>query len=329
MILQDNISFKNKNNEKNNNKNLESLSIYNKNDINNSKNCITSYINSKKKNLNKNMKININQFEINKGPAFSTNINKEKYEENSTKNNKLNIFNDNDTLKHQFITPTKNIYNKSQSFYPISKFMKKNISYGYFSSSNIKSNILLKNFLMQINMQKYYSILKLNGFDNINLLIEQMRTSIPIKDSELKNAGISMPGDRAKILIRLEEKGNLFPFPVPKNVYYSLEDINDIHGDNNIINLKRWLNEFKMENYLNNFIKNGYHTVELFLFQMISKNPIDNDILQYEIGIEKIGHRSRILSILKEESKNIQEKLEKKEYVNITDETKNCGCYII
>ena len=62
---------------------------------------------------------------------------------------------------------------------------------------------------------------------------------------------------------------------------------------------------------------------------MISKNPIDNDILQYEIGIEKIGHRSRILSILKEESKNIQEKLEKKEYVNITDETKNCGCYII
>ena len=329
MILQDNISFKNKNNEKNNNKNLESLSIYNKNDINNSKNCITSYINSKKKNLNKNMKININQFEINKGPTFSTNINKEKYEENSTKNNKLNIFNDNDTLKHQFITPTKNIYNKSQSFYPISKFMKKNISYGYFSSSNIKSNILLKNFLMQINMQKYYSILKLNGFDNINLLIEQMRTSIPIKDSELKNAGISMPGDRAKILIRLEEKGNLFPFPVPKNVYYSLEDINDIHGDNNIINLKRWLNEFKMENYLNNFIKNGYHTVELFLFQMISKNPIDNDILQYEIGIEKIGHRSRILSILKEESKNIQEKLEKKEYVNITDETKNCGCYII
>ena len=329
MILQDNISFKNKNNEKNNNNNLESLSIYNKNDINNSKNCITSYINSKKKNLNKNMKININQFEINKGPTFSTNINKEKYEENSTKNNKLNIFNDNDTLKHQFITPTKNIYNKSQSFYPISKFMKKNISYGYFSSSNIKSNILLKNFLMQINMQKYYSILKLNGFDNINLLIEQMRTSIPIKDSELKNAGISMPGDRAKILIRLEEKGNLFPFPVPKNVYYSLEDINDIHGDNNIINLKRWLNEFKMENYLNNFIKNGYHTVELFLFQMISKNPIDNDILQYEIGIEKIGHRSRILSILKEESKNIQEKLEKKEYVNITDETKNCGCYII
>ena len=329
MILQDNISFKNKNNEKNNNNNLESLSIYNKNDINNSKNCITSYINSKKKNLNKNMKININQFEINKGPTFSTNINKEKYEEKSIKNNKLNIFNDNDTLKHQFITPTKNIYNKSQNFYPISKFMKKNISYGYFSSSNIKSNILLKNFLMQINMQKYYSILKLNGFDNINLLIEQMRTSIPIKDSELKNAGISMPGDRAKILIRLEEKGNLFPFPVPKNVYYSLEDINDIHGDNNIINLKRWLNEFKMENYLNNFIKNGYHTVELFLFQMISKNPIDNDILQYEIGIEKIGHRSRILSILKEESKNIQEKLEKKEYVNITDETKNCGCYII
>ena len=334
MILQDNISFKNKNNEKNyintfDNNNLENLSIYNKNDINNSKKYITSYINSKK-NLNiKNMKININQFEINKGPTFSTNISKEKSEEKSIKNNKLNIFNNNGRINHQFITPTKNINSKSQNFYPISKFMKKNVCYGNFSSSTIKSNILLKNFLMQINMQKYYTILKMNGFDNINLLIEQMRTNIPIKDSELKNAGIDIPGDRAKILIRLEEKGNLFPFPIPKNVYYSLEDNTDIHGDNNIINLKRWLNEFKMENYLNNFIKNGYHTVELFLFQMISKNPIDNDILQYEIGIEKIGHRSRILSILKEESKNIQERLEKKECINITDETKNCGCYII
>ena len=334
MILQDNISFKNKNNEKNyintfDNNNLENLSIYNKNDINNSKKYITSYINSKKNLKIKNKKININQFEINKGPTFSTNISKEKSEEKSIKNNKLNIFNNNGRINHQFITPTKNINSKSQNFYPISKFMKKNVSYGNFSSSTIKSNILLKNFLMQINMQKYYTILKMNGFDNINLLIEQMRTNIPIKDSELKNAGIDIPGDRAKILIRLEEKGNLFPFPIPKNVYYCLEDNTDIHRDNNIINLKRWLNEFKMENYLNNFIKNGYHSVELFLFQMISKNPIDNDILQYEIGIEKIGHRSRILSILKEESKNIQERLEKKECINITDETKNCGCYII
>ncbi len=178
-------------------------------------------------------------------------------------------------------------------------------------------------------MKKYYLILKNNGLDDLNLLIEQMRTNLPIKDSELKNAGINLPGDRAKILIRLEEKGNLFPFSVPKNVYYTIDKNVNINEDEKIINLKRWLKEFKMENYLNNFINNGYYSVELFLFQMISKNPINNNILQFEIGIEKIGHRSRILSILKEQSKNIEEILERKKDINLMDGTRNCGCYII
>ena len=127
----------------------------------------------------------------------------------------------------------------------------------------------------------------------------------------------------------LEEKGNLFPFSVPKNVYYSLKDKNiNIEKDENIIELKRWLKEFKLENYLDNFIKNGYHSIELFLYQMISKNPIDNDILKNEIGIEKIGHRSRILSILKEESRNMENKLGNKEPINFSDETKNCDCFL-
>ena len=212
------------------------------------------------------------------------------------------------------------------------KPIKKHISQKFLLSSNNKSNLLLRNFLSQINLQKYFSILKINGFDNINLLIEQMKTNVPIKDSELKKAGIKIPGDRAKILIRLEEKGNLFPFNVPKTVYYSVNNNinkNSLDEDKIIINLKKWLKEFKMENYLNNFIQNGYHSVELFLFQMISKNPIDDDILQFEIGIEKIGHRSRILSILKEESKNIIEKLEKTEnIINFKDDNQNCGCSI-
>ena len=105
-------------------------------------------------------------------------------------------------------------------------------------------------------------------------------------------------------------------------------DDNKKNKDENIIGLKRWLKEFKLEEYLDNFIKNGYHSVELFLYQMISKNPINNNILHSEIGIEKIGHRSRILSILKEESKKMKEKLEKKEPINFKDETQNCKCFV-
>ena len=279
---------------------------------------------------------NIMPYINSKNQMFTTNKNKETDNKkateialNSTNNNSHHNIFSNKTQKYQFITPDKSKINKNKSFYQVTKFIKKKVTHKFLSSSSNKSNLLLKNFLSQINLKKYYLILKNNGLDDLNLLIEQMRTNLPIKDSELKNAGINLPGDRAKILIRLEEKGNLFPFSVPKNVYYTIDKNVNINEDEKIINLKRWLKEFKMENYLNNFINNGYYSVELFLFQMISKNPINNNILQFEIGIEKIGHRSRILSILKEQSKNIEEILERKKDINLMNGTRNCGCYII
>lgn len=44
-----------------------------------------------------------------------------------------------------------------------------------------------------------------NGFDDLNLLISQMKTDLAINDLNLKDVGISLPGERAKILIKLED----------------------------------------------------------------------------------------------------------------------------
>ena len=319
-------------------KKINTDSSSNNNNINNinSKNKIISYLNLKKNYFtinnsddsswgNSNKKIEL------KSPSC---INKDKA--NGILNIKLSFNNNNNnsrTHSYNDVNENDNISNKNLSIFNSSKFKKKNISHKFILSTNNnlgnQANILLRNFLSQINMQNYYMNLKLNGFDNINLLIEQMKSESPIKDSELKKAGIIIPGDRAKILIRLEEKGNIFPFDVPKNVYYCLNENIDISEDENINKLKNWLEKFNMENYLNNFIMNGYYTVELFIFQMFSKNPIDNGILEFDIGIDKIGHRSRILSILKKESKIFGEKIKHyEESLDIKDDVKNCGCLI-
>ena len=321
------------------NENGNNITTYSKKKIKNNVNTesnIISYLYKKKdynSYHNKNdIKFNFTEFSRKKGPTLYKNKEKlievENLYSNHINNNKTHSYN-------KFLNSSKSTINNSKASNPLSQFIKKNISHKFLISPNEvntnKSNLLLRNFLSQINMEKYYNILKINGFDNINLLIEQMKSDSPIKDSELKNSGIKIPGDRAKILIRLEEKGNLFSFQIPKNVYYIPDDDVNINEDENIVKLKRWLKEFKMENYLSNFLKNGYYSVELFLLQMISKNPINNDILQNEIGIDKIGHRSRILSILKEECKNIQDKLENKgeNVVDIMDEVNNCGCLIM
>ena len=164
----------------------------------------------------------------------------------------------------------------------------------------------LYDFLLEIKMEKYYNFFITNGFDDINLIIEQTKNNeLGINDKELKEIGIQLPGDRAKILTRIQEKAHNFSFKIPENVYYICEDLINIENDNNIIKLNKWLENIKCGFYLNNFISNNYFSLELLLIQMIAKNKLTEEILD-EMGIYKIGHKIRILNKLKEDVKNLQ-----------------------
>jgi hypothetical protein len=139
-------------------------------------------------------------------------------------------------------------------------------------------------------------------------------------------------GDRARILIKLEESANNFGYSLPNEVYYICDNINsiDINEDRNINKLMQWLIKINLEEYLDNFLINGYYSIELLLIQMLSKNPLDDDILKNEIEINKIGHRSRILNKLKEDSKEFNKNMRKKGLFIITGkESKSCDCIII
>ena len=134
------------------------------------------------------------------------------------------------------------------------------------------------------------------------------------------------------ILIKLEESANNFGYSLPNEVYYICDNINsiDINEDRNINKLLQWLIKINLEEYLDNFLINGYYSIELLLIQMLSKNPLDDDILKNEIEISKIGHRSRILNKLKEDSKGFNKNMRKKGLFIITGkESKSCDCTII
>ena len=203
-----------------------------------------------------------------------------------------------------------------------------NSSQETFNSSDMRKNDeSLYNFLSEIRKEKYYSIMKSNGFDDIQLLINQTKNGNSITDKQLKLSGINIPGDRAKILIKLQEKAGNFIFPVPKEVYYIYQNNN--FEDKNINKLKNWLDELKVGIYLENFIKNGYHSLELMMLQMESKNPITDEILKDEIGIDKIGHRSRIINKLNEDAKSNYNKWKTSILIIGADITKKiCDCNI-
>ena len=195
------------------------------------------------------------------------------------------------------------------------------------NKSNSQST--LYNFLSEIKLDKYYNVLNSNGFEDIQILINQGKSILAIKDSQLKEAGINNPGDRAKILIRLEEKAGNFTYQMPKNVYYTCNDLEHYMNDINIKKLYEWLKTLKIENYLENFIEGGYHSVELMLIQMESKNPITDEILKNDLGINKIGHRARIINKLLEEGKKYNNKLKTSMLIVGSGQTeKICDCII-
>ena len=171
-----------------------------------------------------------------------------------------------------------------------------------------KKNEIIK-FISDINLpQRYSEILIENGFDDLAVLTNQMKKGLALSYQNLKDIGINNPGDRAKILIHLEEISQNFEFILENDVIYSNTIPEEKTGS-----LYYFLLKLNLEEYFNNFIENGYNNAELLFIQMASKNPITDDIIKNDLGIEKIGHLQRIMISLKKKKKKYVGSLTKKE----------------
>ena len=243
----------------------------------------------------------------------------------NSKNDLNNINNNDDNYDFTFNNSinkltSNNVYSKTNR---LSKFNLQNSNSKNVNSFNIDINNNNNNqniqsdfnysqneiylYLKTIEMEKYTKILIENGFDDINFLINQMNSKKILNNTDLKNIGIKKCGDRAKILIKLELdlKDKKFKFNENKikfnKIFYTAKE-NNIILDKNLNKLYNYLNDLKLTKYFNEFYNNNYHSVELLLIQMLSKNHLTNEILENDLNIIKYGHRIKLLNKLKEDS---------------------------
>ena len=272
--------------------------------------------NNNKNNLIDNNNKNIYNNNINKNILSRNNNNQNDYNEN---NNNQNNFNATETKLKLSLPDIRNIQYLNVINNPVPLPTNNNNNYNsnskneiYISSQETISSNSLIDFLESINLKKYYKNLSLNGFDDLNLIIEQTKeNTLGITNENLKEAGIINPGDRAKIIIKVQELANNFSFNIPKEVYYTCSDIKNADKDKNIIKLNKWLKSINVENLLNNFISNGYHSLELLLIEINCKEPITNQKLRDELNIDKVGFRQRIIIKLSDDSKKFINQLKK------------------
>ena len=159
-------------------------------------------------------------------------------------------------------------------------------------------------FITEINLPKEYAnYLMDNGFDNLDVLIYQAKHGIALTYENLRNIGIKKPGERIKIMVHLEEISENFNFFFPKNIF-----LDEFDEKNNYNSLKIFLDKIGMNKFLNNFLENGIYNSELLYIQMATKQPLTDNILINDLGINKKDAKTIIIK-LNENSKNYVNKI--------------------
>ena len=160
-------------------------------------------------------------------------------------------------------------------------------------------------FFSEINLnQKYANKLIENGFDDLELLIEETKEACSLTFQNLKDIGIKIPGHRAKILIHLEERAGIIPYELQNKIIYN----NNLNIEKEY-SIENFLNIYNLQKYEKNFLDNGYDNNPLLFSQMLTRQPLTDDILKYDLGIDNKGDRNKILVGLFSELKNYCKKL--------------------
>lgn len=227
---------------------------------------------------------------------------------NETKNSYKQL-NENENFDKDFFTS-----NPCQTSTNSTNFIENQENYSNYKKFLNNKNKNIYYFLRDINLQQYFPLFIQNGYDDLDLILNEVKIydGCPINNNDLRLIGIINPGDRAKILIRLEEISNCFSFNIPEDIYREKKII-----DNSIINrinqLKIWLSSINLDNLLDNFLMCGFFNLDLLIIQNLTKSPLTENDLKVEFNIEKQGYRTRIIAKIKHDSK--------KKYIDSKNET--------
>ena len=169
----------------------------------------------------------------------------------------------------------------------------------------------LYEWLEKDNLQDLYEVLVEAGYDDVEEMVEQMKSPLPITEESLKNIGVTKPGHCVRLLMRLEEECGL-KVKFTRRKATALRQKHFLHccaapnnttfGLVNSPSLREWLRELKLDHLYENFRDAGYDDYEALLDQMTWRKPITELTLEKEVIVMKPGHRGRILSKLKEDA---------------------------
>lgn len=155
-------------------------------------------------------------------------------------------------------------------------------------------------------LESLFEILVNNGFDDLEQILNQMSTEMPLTLEILENIGISKVGHRIRLMARLDKELNRDRV-LHSEVYspvrgYSKNNISSLHIP---LSLSDWLGSLNLKHLLCYFTFAGFSELDHLTSCMSSNYPISDSVL-ISVGIDKLGHRHRIIAKLREKTNKPQ-----------------------
>lgn len=162
----------------------------------------------------------------------------------------------------------------------------------------------LYTWLAQYSLEGLFDILVDSGYDDVEQMVAQMRTHMPITTDRLRSIGIAKPGHATRLLAALELELKAHPSLRNKSAA-QLKCCVSPKATSSLRmypTLSQWLDELGLGMLYLKFAEAGYEDLEPLLAVMKSSYSITENDLRIDFKIEKPGHRHRIMSKLHEDS---------------------------
>lgn len=162
----------------------------------------------------------------------------------------------------------------------------------------------LYDWLESYKLDGLFEILVQNGYEDFESLLDLMRSTNPLNTSMLAEIGINKPGHRVRLIALLEEElrePDVEPKRAETSPFTCCTRAISRSGNELSMSLDGWLQLLGLSMLTQKFHESGYDDLEQLIFLQKTRFALDDDRLT-EIGIDKVGHRHRILNKLQEEA---------------------------
>ena len=178
-----------------------------------------------------------------------------------------------------------------------------------FSFGNDTRRTQLLEWLIGYHLEGLLEVLIEAGFDDVDLLVAQVGSSVPLTLDNLQSIGITRPGHRARLLAAIESearqrlKSDLKSPPSPIiGLFECCAKPTPAPGFAVLPSFDDWLSRLGLKHLKSNFESAGYEDLESLLSLMRTRYALTEDTLLQEIAVQPAAARLRVLQKLREDS---------------------------